>query len=180
MHIIFLYWPPAAWKLTVAKELAKRIGYNVFHNHLTVDLLKSVFNYGEKPFSKLNSKIRFLILEEAFKDKIKWIIMTFCYVTKKDERFVKKLLHMTQKHQWKIDFINLYCSQEELYKRVKSNDRLQYNKIMDKKVLQEYFIDQVPIDYKIDFVDSMSIDNTDLPPTEVAHIIEKRLCNISA
>lgn len=42
MKFIMLYGPPASGKLTIAKELQSLSGYNLFHNHLLVDLLDAV------------------------------------------------------------------------------------------------------------------------------------------
>ena len=50
MRLIFIYGMPATGKLTVARELARITGFNVFHNHLVVDLLLSIFEFGSKPF----------------------------------------------------------------------------------------------------------------------------------
>ncbi len=47
MRLIVLYGMPAMGKLTVAKELQKLCGYELFHNHLTVDLLLSTFEFRE-------------------------------------------------------------------------------------------------------------------------------------
>jgi replication-associated recombination protein RarA len=46
MNLIFLYGPPGVGKLTVAQELAGMTGYKLFHNHLTVDLVYAVFDFG--------------------------------------------------------------------------------------------------------------------------------------
>jgi shikimate kinase len=37
MPIVFIYGPPAAGKLTVAKELSAVTGYKLFDNHVTID-----------------------------------------------------------------------------------------------------------------------------------------------
>lgn len=46
MQLIFIYGPPAVGKLSVANALAKLTGYRVFHNHLTIDLVRSIFDWG--------------------------------------------------------------------------------------------------------------------------------------
>lgn len=45
MKLIFIYGQPAVGKLTVAKELEKITGYKILHNHLFVDLVRSVFEF---------------------------------------------------------------------------------------------------------------------------------------
>ncbi|HIJ11483.1 TPA: hypothetical protein HA278_05490, partial [Candidatus Woesearchaeota archaeon] len=46
MIFVLIYGPMAVGKLTVAKELVKLTGYKLFHNHLTVDLVGSIFEWG--------------------------------------------------------------------------------------------------------------------------------------
>lgn len=58
MKLIFIYGSPAVGKLTVAKELSKKIGYPIFHNHLTVDLAKVLFDFEDKRFSSYRDKLR--------------------------------------------------------------------------------------------------------------------------
>lgn len=57
MRLLFLYGPPAAGKLTIARELAAATGFRVFHNHVTVDALLSVFEFGSPPFIELRERI---------------------------------------------------------------------------------------------------------------------------
>lgn len=47
MKLLFIYGSSAVGKLTTADEIAKLItGSKVFHNHLTIDAVKPVFEFG--------------------------------------------------------------------------------------------------------------------------------------
>jgi hypothetical protein len=50
VKLVFLHGVAASGKLTTARELESQIGYPVFHNHLVVDLLTTVFTFGSQPF----------------------------------------------------------------------------------------------------------------------------------
>lgn len=50
MKLIILYGPPAVGKFTVAKELSKKTGIRLFHNHLSVDLVASILSFGDEFF----------------------------------------------------------------------------------------------------------------------------------
>lgn len=65
MDLVYLYGPPAVGKLTVARELAARTGYRVFHNHLAIDCVRPVFEFGSDPFWRQVHAIREGILAEA-------------------------------------------------------------------------------------------------------------------
>ena len=65
MNLVLLHGPAAAGKLTVARALAAHVGYPVFHNHLTVDLLTTVFPFGSQPFARLREAVWLAVLTEA-------------------------------------------------------------------------------------------------------------------
>ena len=56
MKLVFLYGPPAVGKLTVGRELASRCGFPLFHNHLVVDALTPVFEFGSDAFVDLRER----------------------------------------------------------------------------------------------------------------------------
>jgi adenylate kinase family enzyme len=37
MHLVFVFGPPAAGKMTVGREICARTGYKLLHNHMTVE-----------------------------------------------------------------------------------------------------------------------------------------------
>ena len=45
MWLVFLHGPPGSGKLTVGRELQSITGFRLFHNHLVVDLLESLFEF---------------------------------------------------------------------------------------------------------------------------------------
>jgi shikimate kinase len=57
LRLIFLHGLPGVGKLTVARELAQLTDYKLFHNHLAVDLVESVFEFGDRPFVELREMI---------------------------------------------------------------------------------------------------------------------------
>ncbi|CAN5868612.1 hypothetical protein BH24ACI1_BH24ACI1_04510 [soil metagenome] len=51
MKLIFLYGAPAVGKLTVADKIAEQTRYKVFHNHLSIDCIEPIFDFGTLHFS---------------------------------------------------------------------------------------------------------------------------------
>lgn len=167
MKLIFIYGPPAAGKLTVAEEISKQSKYIVFHNHLTIDLAKSLFKMLSKPYSSYCNKLRLDYITLAASSNLN-IIFTFCYApTKNDNKFVNKVIRIIKKFNGKIYFVHLYAKKEVLHKRVTNNSRKKYRKIKEKikleKVLQNHnFYTKIP------FVKSLDLDNTQLSSKEAA------------
>lgn len=56
MELIFLHGTAASGKLTTARALDVLLGYPVFHNHLVVDTLTTVFPFGSEPFVRLREE----------------------------------------------------------------------------------------------------------------------------
>jgi len=57
MQLLVLHGAPGAGKLTVAKELRALTGYRLFHNHLTFDLVASVFDLQTLPARELRERV---------------------------------------------------------------------------------------------------------------------------
>lgn len=165
MKLIFLYGPPASGKYTIAKGLAEKLGYKLFHNHLTVDLAKGVFDYGTKPFWELVHKIRLDIFEKAAKENISGMIFTYVYEKDSDDSFVKQVLEKVNSNGGEIIFIQIYCDKKILLKRVREDSRKQFQKVKTEEGLLE-MLGKGDLLSSIPFVRNHKIDNTNLTITE--------------
>lgn len=175
MDFILIYGPPASGKFTVAKELAKRTGYTLFHNHSVLDLVGSIFEWGSKPFCLLRDKFRKEIISTAAKYKLKGLIFTFCYAKHVDDDFVRELLDSVKKYKGNTHCVLLTCDEKELFKRVKLPSRKKFEKISSveslKKVLSSYELSS-----PMEFVPSLIIDTTDISPKQA---VDKIIINLN-
>jgi dephospho-CoA kinase len=65
MKLIIIHGPPAAGKLTVSNAIAEKTGFKVFHNHQSIDCIRSVIEFGTEAFWRLSVQIRSLVIAEA-------------------------------------------------------------------------------------------------------------------
>src|SRR5262252_4752756 len=79
MRLVVLCGPPGVGKLSVARELAGRSGYRLFHNHLTVDLLESLFEFGSAPFVELRERLWLELLGRAADEGVTGVIFTLAF-----------------------------------------------------------------------------------------------------
>ena len=165
MKLIFLYGPPASGKHTIGRALAEKTGYKFFHNHLTIDLLKTVLEWGSPGFFELSQKIRLDILEEAAKEKVPGVIFTYVYEKDEDDDFIKKLQERISKHGGEIIFIQIYCEKDELLKRVTNDSRKQFHKVKNPESLGRE-LEKRDVVSPISIVKSLKIDNTHLSEDE--------------
>jgi len=167
MKFIYIYGPPATGKLTVANELSSITQFKVFHNHLTVDLIKPFLDFGTKGFFELSTKLRLDIFESLAKENIPGIIFTSCYSYPEDNEMIKKITSIIEKNGGEIFFIHLYAEIEELKKRVKGSSRKNYGKVKTVEGL-ENSLTKWDMFTSIPFVESLKIDNSNLTQKEVA------------
>ena len=168
MKVVFIYGPPAVGKYTVGRELEKLTGFRLFHNHATVDMVKSVFDVGDKPFWGLVDKYRKSMLREAAKNDVS-LIMTFVYA-KEDGHTLSRYRRIVRASGGKMYFVRLHTREKVLHERRKGESRKAFHKIKDAKtmnmVLKKYnLFENVP------FEPNFEVDNTDLSPRTVAKMI---------
>ena len=74
VDLVLLHGPPASGKLTIAKELSDLVGARVFHNHLTLDIAKSLLTFGDPEFWDLVRDLRLLSLRSYFKMELESLL----------------------------------------------------------------------------------------------------------
>ncbi len=172
MKLVFIYGPPAVGKLTVAQGLATLTGFRLFHNHLTVDLVTSIFERGMPSYGEMVWRIRFAILEEAARVNIDGLIFTMVYATSRKPR-IDQCIDVVERHDGRVCFVHLHCARATLEKRVVSDKRRKYGKITTIELLNET-LDRMQAQQPFSTIpgqDSLSIDTSDSKPGDVVHRI---------
>jgi tRNA uridine 5-carbamoylmethylation protein Kti12 len=169
MKLIFIYGPPASGKLTVAKELAKLTGFRPFHNHVSIQFVESLFEFGTKPFWRLTDKYRTEMIEEAAKEGVD-TIFTFVYGKTSDDPFVRRIMRKVNAHGGKVCFVRLQCDRDELERRVGDKSRKSLGKMTTKKLLNNVF-KRFDLDSEVPFQPSLTIDTGAQSPRKAAETI---------
>lgn len=89
MSNVLICGPPAAGKLTVARELAEQTGFVLLHNHLATDLARNVLPFGAPGFWPLVDRVRTLMLATAAEQSVS-VVTTFAF-SSMDRPFVAAL-----------------------------------------------------------------------------------------
>jgi hypothetical protein len=169
MNLVFLYGAPAVGKLTVARSLAALTGYPVFHNHVAIDAVKPVFDFGEGPFWKLVNTIRVNVLEAAA-EAGKSVITTFVYAGGTSE--AQDMCAAFERHGGRICLVQLVCDMRTNEQRILMPERADLGKAHTVERLHQAhsrwdFSTQLP------GRKSLLIDNSVMSPADVASEIQR-------
>ena len=138
MKLIIIHGPPAAGKLTTANEIAAATGFKVFHNHLSIDCVRPVFDFGTLPFAKLVEKIRLETITAAAREGVD-LIHTFVYAFGPDDNHFRRLIAAAEYSGAEVHLVLLKCGREEALRRVTSETRLRMGKLASYESLNSLF-----------------------------------------
>jgi shikimate kinase len=172
MKLVFLHGPAASGKLTVGRELSRVTGYRLFHNHLIVDAVTAVFEFGSESFVRLREEMWLSVFREAALRGVS-IIFTFAPERTVGETFVEEAIASVEGPGGRVLFVELTCPESELERRIEDSSRAEYGKLRSKALYQElrgagaFDYPELPAD--------LTIDTSERTPTEAAVLILERL-----
>jgi len=172
-NLILIYGPPAAGKLTVAKEIEKLYGYRCFSNHTLVGSVASIFRYenmdDKSTRNRLARKFRIEIFKAAAQKKIN-VVTTFGGSSSDKFEFFKEIETELSKLGGLVYFVLLSPNEKAILSRVESPER-KGTKIDNKEFLQEKLKKPNSYYQKHKATNSIEIDNSNLEPIKVAEKI---------
>ena len=170
MKLIFLHGRPAVGKLTVASELAALTDFRLFHNHLTVDLVSSLFPFGSEPFILLREQIWLAAFAEAVRNDLS-LIFTFNPERSVRERFVQDVVEVVEGAGGKVVFVELTCTEAELEQRLEGPSRKKFGKLAS---LEQYrSLNAAGAFQYPDLPVNLSVNTTNQSPADSARLISE-------
>ncbi len=175
--------PQAVGKMTVGQELAKITGYKLLYNHMTIEMVRLIFDYDRDVFLKINSAIRDEIFKEFSKSNEKGIIFTSCFDFGMDFENDKALTDRWVNMFEDAFTIELETTLEERLRRNKTENRLKYKESKRDlewseqdllRSVERHRLNSMPGEGEKIFKNFMKIDNTDTPAKEVAQKIKNK------
>lgn len=175
--LVYLYGPPAVGKLTVATELQGRTRLRLFHNHLTVNALTPVFDFGSEPFMEVLHRVRLDVFETAARNGVDLIFTNNSVWAMADGRarfasFADTVRERVEGAGGRVLFVQLTAPLAVLEERVADDSRRSHGKLVDPVRLREMLgeHDLTPLDPA-----HLVIDTTEVSPAESARRIADAL-----
>ena len=180
MRLVIIFGPPAVGKMAVGRELERLTGLRLFHNHMTIDLVLPFFEFGTPQFVKLVGEFRRRIFEEVAASELPGLIFTYVWALDHpgDKAFVDELCGIFRERGAGIYFVELETPQEERLRRNETELRLAEKRPKRDLVKSRRNLLEIDAAHRLntrgDFFyheNYIKIDNTHLPPDEVARRI---------
>ena len=180
---VLIIGPQAVGKMTVGQELAKLTGYKLFYNHMTIEMVRLIFDYDKNAYRRMNQLIRYEVFKEFAKSNEKGIIFTGCFDFGKHFEEEK-----AETDSW-IDLfeesyvVELETSLDERLKRNKTANRLKYkaskrdlewseNELL--KSMEKHRLNSQPGEGEKIFKNYLKIVNTDISAIDAAKTVKEK------
>ena len=179
MKLVFIFGDAAVGKMTVGQELIKLTDLRLFHNHMTIEPVLEIF--GERNDPAID-RMRWVVLEEFAKTDLEGLIFTMMWDLDDpaDWAYAAKAAKIFEDRGAEVYYVELVADQKVRLERNGSENRLKHKASKrNVKESNEWLVEVdtrrrfVSREGEIPFPHYIKIDNTDLPPEEVARQIKE-------
>lgn len=177
--LVIIVGPHAVGKMTVGQELSKLTELKLFHNHMSIELVRKFFSvHGSEEGRYLNNLIRKEIFETVAKSDLPGLIFTymFAFDEQSEYNYVNSIIELYKSHGAKCCVVELCADFNVRLERNKTENRL-VNKESKRDIVrseaemratsEKYRLNSYNGE-KLPFENYMKIDNTFLSPEATA------------
>lgn len=134
MKLVFVYGPPAAGKYTVSRRVAQITGLALFHNHLVVDTVASVFPFGSPSFVRLREQFWMDVFKAAVAED-RSLVFTFQPEGSVSPAFAQRVVDLVRGADGEVLLVHLKLSADGQLARIANEDRAKFGKMRDAELL---------------------------------------------
>lgn len=134
--VLFIHGPAAAGKHTIGSLVSERLNLPLFHNHLAVDLVKTLFDFGTEEFIRLREDLWRSSFEAATRTH-RSFIFTFQPEVTVDPKLMVKLRSIVEQGGGRVHYVELLCKDDEVERRIGNPSRTKFGKLIDPGIYRE-------------------------------------------
>ncbi len=181
--LVIIIGPHAVGKMTVGQELAKITGLRLFHNHMSIELSRKLFEFSDPEYKILNQTIRETVFDLFAKGNFKGLIFTYMcdFDVQSEFDYLNDVINLFKSNGANCHVVELCADFDERIERNKSENRLNHKeskrniefseaemrRTSERHRLNSYDGEKLPFDSYI------KIDNTNLSADIVAGMIKQ-------
>jgi hypothetical protein len=171
-RLVYIYGPPAVGKLTVAEALARQTGYRLFHNHVTVNAIREVFDFRSPAFVEVSTRLRLDVFATAMRHGVDLIFTNNSawrgFPPEAFLGFVQHAREVTIGAGGTFVLVRLTASMDALESRVDAQSRHQHGKLVDRERLLSLLAETGEL---VAEGTALTIDTSDTSPDDAAAAI---------
>ncbi len=181
--LVIILGPHAVGKMTVGQELAKITDLRLFHNHMSIELTRKLFDRSDSEWSVLNGTIRQTVFELFAKGDFPGLIFTYLCLFEMQSEFdyLQSIIDLFKSNGANCYIVELCADFEERIVRNKSENRLLHKESKRNLEWSEAEMRSTSEKYRLNshdgeslpFENYIKIDNTNISPDEVARMIKE-------
>lgn len=137
MKLLVFYGPPAVGKLTIAEAVAVQTDFKLYHNHLTWNMVTSIFEFRSEAYFRLLTEMRTLMFAEAAKANIN-VAFTYVYALARAEAS-EQYFRAVEENGGEVCLVQLSAEYKTLEQHVTNPSRTQHGKLNTREGLKEFF-----------------------------------------
>jgi hypothetical protein len=173
MFVVFLYGRPATGKYTIGKLVADELGIPLFHNHLTVDLVGTLFEFGTPEFIAMREGIWLGAFDAAAKTGQPFVF-TFSPENTVAQETIDRMRSAVEGIGGRILFFELLCEESTIEERIGNKSREAFGKLTDLEHYRKLKLNHV-FDHPVMPEPMLSVDTSDHNAVTTAKVIIEKI-----
>jgi hypothetical protein len=130
VHLVCVTGPPAVGKMTVGRAVCDLTGFRLFHNHMSIEPLLGVYDFGTPSFGRINAMIRREVIAESVVADLPGLVFTFAINLDHPDDLAQlhELVAPVERAGAPVDVVELYAPQDVRLAREGGADRMDHKR----------------------------------------------------
>jgi hypothetical protein len=126
MKFIIIFGPSAVGKMSVGQALADMMDMKLYHNHMSIEAVRPIFDFGTPQFNRLVTLFRLETMKEVAKSDLNGLIFTFVWALDipSEHEYIDRVVEIFENEGIEVFYVELEASLPTRLSRNKHETRL--------------------------------------------------------